>query len=1636
MIQGNLNNQTKYRMQQFLSIILILGFLLLNPLSLKSASATDVPVPIAPADMATITIDEAPPLAIPEFKWSAVSGATSYRFQVSADIAFTSTVVNITTPNTSYTPTNATVFSDGTWFWRVRVEAPTPIGDYSGAWSFTKTWATAENQPTLLNPGSGDEIAFYDSPTFSWTPVTGAAEYKFQVYATPGGWATTVHSAITLATTYQPKDKLANGTYYWRVIPVDAGGHDGTPSDERPFVAAYNLKTELIPTLLSPLNASTPTFTPTFSWTAVRGAEYYQLQYSTDPSFSANVTSVTTRNTSHTPTTTLPNDVNYYWRVRVYSGASISQWTDSWRFIKQWYIKPVLLTPTNNYQHVRFPIFSWTPVPGAAYYKFEVSIEPGFNTSNSLYQTANTANTFMTPPKWDGATNTYYWRVTPYDGSGKAGVLSNTVSFVSYSASVAPHLVYPLYYYPPDAYPGFEETTTNPHEDRTVAMPVFMWHRVLIPAGQANQGDVYAEAYRVQVYTDTTFSDTVWTVDTENTAAAPTSANPFTPLPDTDYFWRIRPLIGGSEVGEWSQVWKTQFNSALGLKPPEPLTEEPKLIRPTDGFEYAEATPLLEWFPVQSAPSYEVEISSDSAFTSIVDSATVAYPAYAPTVSLAQRNLGSIDFGIYYWRVRVTGNSDWSDTRRFQVAAQSQWQLNRTPGAAGNRLQVGSDPALDTVEVDDDLTNLYVAQSGNYWYFGFNVPTAPTKDVTYGLYLDLDHTLDSGATSDARGYTISTISTFRPEYALYVLQESGVFSVSKVFLYRWTGTGWDTVQILGSIGGSVFYDSGYLEIVVPNTAIGYQDTTGSYAISLLSLPAGITGSPLDSVPSDPNVPGSGPISRFSNVTERMNQVMPPNDAGVDPTTIPSILSFFWDWSILTPWAGANMKAYLDPLFTTEAATYSLTSTTPNYARTYHAWEKDFLGDNTYYWRIQPRYKVGSTYYNGVWSQGWRFEREGFKPTNLLTSVTFATPTFSWDIVEGAETYDLQVDNDPAFGSNEISINTRQTSYTHTTTLANGTYYWRVRVKRNGSVTNNWSDVKSFTLELPIPQGLQHYPGDTVSRAPTLCWEPLIKSNESIPVLAAWKYRVQVSKDPSFTTIFDTIDTQQSCWTPIKGYDDGNYYWRVAMIDGNSTARYGNYSPFATLTKQYPTTSLVSPISGSTINATPTFTWTPVNGAAKYRLQVSIAANFSSTYDSVDTNNTTFTPTKKYANNTYYWRVAIIDADGKVGPYNNATLILDPYPAAFGKLSPANGATNQPSDLSLTWESSSGATSYEYCIDTSNDNACAGTWVSTGLTTEVSLTGLSAATYYWQVRAKNSYGNTLADAGTWWSFTVPAGPAAFSKTSPLSAAMSPLEGTILRWGTTTPVDRYEYCVDTTNNGLCDTEWISTDTNTQIGIDIPAEGKYFWQVRAIKGITTTYANGGTWWQFRAMQISPAINEKLNASKVTFEWGAVPNAVAYKLQLSTSPNFSVLLLNIKVLTTSYFFDTFLTNDTTYYWRIRPVYVDTKGPWSTAWTFESMDPLAAPALVSPDHKAEVTSPVMLDWDGVDRAAQYKVLIGKDLAFTIKVASKKTVETSADFTLPVGKYYWRVRALDPFGAKGPWSDVRIVKIIITSALE
>ena len=70
----------------------------------------------------------------------------------------------------------------------MRVDDPSPVGDWSPIYRFTKTWATSDNKPDLLSPVEGENLAFFDSPAFSWTPVIGAARYRFQIATSPFGF--------------------------------------------------------------------------------------------------------------------------------------------------------------------------------------------------------------------------------------------------------------------------------------------------------------------------------------------------------------------------------------------------------------------------------------------------------------------------------------------------------------------------------------------------------------------------------------------------------------------------------------------------------------------------------------------------------------------------------------------------------------------------------------------------------------------------------------------------------------------------------------------------------------------------------------------------------------------------------------------------------------------------------------------------------------------------------------------------------------------------------------------------------------------------------------------------------------------------------------------------------------------------------------------------------------------------------------------------------------------------------------------------------------------------------------------------------------------------------------------------------
>jgi hypothetical protein len=121
------------------------------------------------------------------------------------------------------------------------------------------------------------------------------------------------------------------------------------------------------------------------------------------------------------------------------------------------------------------------------------------------------------------------------------------------------------------------------------------------------------------------------------------------------------------------------------------------------------------------------------------------------------------------------------------------------------------------------------------------------------------------------------------------------------------------------------------------------------------------------------------------------------------------------------------------------------------------------------------------------------------------------------------------------------------------------------------------------------------------------------------------------------------------------------------------------------------------------------------------------------------------------------------------------------PAAFEKLGPTEAEANVSLSPSISWQTSDGATSYEYCYS-SAPGPCT-KWNSVGANTAATLNGLAPNyTYYWQVRAVDAGGTTEADGGVWWSFTTTAAPACTwpSYTAPATPTFGDVPMTVGHW----------------------------------------------------------------------------------------------------------------------------------------------------------------------------------------------------------------------------------------------------------------
>ena len=200
--------------------------------------------------------------------------------------------------------------------------------------------------------------------------------------------------------------------------------------------------------------------------------------------------------------------------------------------------------------------------------------------------------------------------------------------------------------------------------------------------------------------------------------------------------------------------------------------------------------------------------------------------------------------------------------------------------------------------------------------------------------------------------------------------------------------------------------------------------------------------------------------------------------------------------------------------------------------------------------------------------------------------------------------------------------------------------------------------------------------------------------------------------------------------------NSTYTWYVAPASFNCTLSgcESSATTFNTVCQLTNCTNNTSPANGVTINNTSvTLNWTAAAGASSYKLYfgTSLPLPLQGTYPG-----TTATISNLLANTNYSWYVAPAVTNCSVSGCESTTTSFNSGCLATNcvtNIAPANAATITTSGVTLSWNSSVGATSYDLYLGTTNPPT---TFIGNIVGTSKSL-ALANNTYYWYVHPKPS-----------------------------------------------------------------------------------------------------------------------------------------------------------------------------------------------------------------------------------------------------------------------------------------------------------
>ena len=537
-----------------------------------------------------------------------------------------------------------------------------------------------------------------------------------------------------------------------------------------------------------------------------------------------------------------------------------------------------------------------------------------------------------------------------------------------------------------------------------------------------------------------------------------------------------------------------------------------------------------------------------------------------------------------------------------------------------------------------------------------------------------------------------------------------------------------------------------------------------------------------------------------------------------------------------------------------------------------------LEGQIFHWQVRPQDETGEA--TGTWrsastlilQHAWNGEIFNPVPANGQ-SITDTTPKLSWDAVEGADRYQIQIaDTEEAISTAAIT-ETASASHTPKLPLANlQTHRWRARAVDADGQSGPWSEIQAIhvnwgSITNPVPADGQ----STADTTPQFQWDA---------VDGALKYQMQVAPISDDLDRAPLTETTGPSHTPSQSLTNlQTYRWQVRAVDADD--QFGPWSGAKTVKIEWGTLENSVPSDGqSTADTTPELSWDAVSGADRYQIQIADTKEAISTAAIIETASPSHTPQLPLTNlQTHYWRARAVDAAGHYGSWSESRAIHVNW-GSIANPDPADGQSVATTTPQFKWDAVDGALKYQMQVAPISDDLDRASLTDTtgpSHTPSQSLTNLQ--TYRWRVRAVDADGqngqwtapqSVFVDWGKITGITPPSGAGTANPTPSLS------------WDSLSNTAEYEVRFSSSNNLESAATQSVTESEYTPTISLEKNRLYYWQVRALH-------DDGFWGPWSEDFILAVIPYLVYVEGGTFTMGS-PESESYRDEDETQHEVSV--------------------------------------------------------------------------------------------------------------------------------------------------